>query len=159
MILSLCMFESFLKSNYFISLLHICLPDFIHLIAENDNGGNFLVYTRWGRVGAKGGTKINGPYTSADAATSEFESKFYDKTKNYWSNRKDFVCQPKQYTWLEMDYDETGKESSVSCFKLLVLLGQLRSCVKTCYFCINVECVVTYHNYVDVLNALFSPST
>ncbi|XP_009793726.1 poly [ADP-ribose] polymerase 2 [Nicotiana tabacum] len=86
---------------------------YIIQVLENDNGGNFLVYTRWGRVGAKGGTKINGPYTSADAATSEFESKFYDKTKNYWSNRKDFVCQPKQYTWLEMDYDETGKESSV----------------------------------------------
>ncbi|KAM3397453.1 hypothetical protein P3S68_000965 [Capsicum galapagoense] len=82
-------------------------------VLENDSGGNFLVYTRWGRVGAKGGTKINGPFTSADDATSEFESKFYEKTKNHWSNRKDFVCQPKQYTWLEMDYDENGKESSV----------------------------------------------
>ncbi|PHT58712.1 Poly [ADP-ribose] polymerase 2 [Capsicum baccatum] len=81
-------------------------------VLENDSGGNFLVYTRWGRVGAKGGTKINGPFTSADDATSEFESKFYEKTKNHWSNRKDFVCQPKQYTWLEMDYDENGKESS-----------------------------------------------
>lgn len=86
---------------------------YIIQVLENDSGGNFLVYTRWGRVGAKGGTKINGPYTSAYDATSEFESKFYDKTKNCWSNRKDFVCQPKQYTWLEMDYDENGKESSV----------------------------------------------
>ncbi|MCD7463005.1 Poly [Datura stramonium] len=86
---------------------------YIIQVLENDSGGNFLVYTRWGRVGAKGGTKINGPYTSANDAISEFESKFYEKTKNDWSNRKDFVCQPKQYAWLEMDYDENGKESSV----------------------------------------------
>ncbi|XP_015083642.1 poly [ADP-ribose] polymerase 2-like [Solanum pennellii] len=85
---------------------------YIIQVLENDSGGNFLVYTRWGRVGAKGGTKISGPYTSADDATSEFESKFYDKTKNDWSNRKDFFCQPKHYTWLEMDYAETGKDSS-----------------------------------------------
>ncbi|CAN4128298.1 unnamed protein product [Withania somnifera] len=86
---------------------------YIIQVLENDSGGNFLVYTRWGRVGAKGGTKINGPYTSSYDAASKFEGKFYDKTKNYWSERKDFVCQPKQYTWLEMDYDENGKESSV----------------------------------------------
>ncbi|KAL3330698.1 hypothetical protein AABB24_034489 [Solanum stoloniferum] len=86
---------------------------YIIQVLENDSGGNFLVYTRWGRVGAKGGTKINGPYTSAYDATSEFESRFYDKTKNYWSNRKDFFCQPKHYAWLEMDYAENGKESSV----------------------------------------------
>ncbi|XP_059275394.1 poly [ADP-ribose] polymerase 2 isoform X2 [Lycium ferocissimum] len=86
---------------------------YIIQVLENDSSRNFLVYTRWGRVGAKGGTKINGPYMSANEATSEFESKFYEKTKNYWSNRKDFVCQPKQYAWLEMDYDDNGKESSV----------------------------------------------
>ncbi|KAJ8557738.1 hypothetical protein K7X08_004504 [Anisodus acutangulus] len=86
---------------------------YIIQVLENDNGGNFLVYLRWGRVGAKGGTKINGPYMSPDDAISEFESKFYEKTNNYWSNRKDFVCQPKQYSWLEMDYDDNGKESSV----------------------------------------------
>ncbi|XP_049378444.1 poly [ADP-ribose] polymerase 2 isoform X4 [Solanum stenotomum] len=86
---------------------------YIIQVLENDSGGNFLVYTRWGRVGAKGGTKISGPYTSAYDATSEFESKFYDKTKNDWSNRKDFFCQPKHYAWLEMDYAENGKDSSV----------------------------------------------
>ncbi|XP_055820812.1 poly [ADP-ribose] polymerase 2 isoform X1 [Solanum dulcamara] len=86
---------------------------YIIQVLENDSGGNFLVYTRWGRVGVKGGTKISGPYTSAYDATSEFKSKFYEKTKNYWSNRKDFFCQPKHYVWLEMDYAENGKDSLV----------------------------------------------
>ncbi|KAK4728065.1 hypothetical protein R3W88_021053 [Solanum pinnatisectum] len=86
----------------------------------NDCGGNFLVYTRWGRVGEKGETKISGPYMSANDATSEFERKFYEKTKNCWSNRKDFFCQPKQYAWLEMDYDENGEDSSIQGQSILV---------------------------------------
>lgn len=135
-------------------------PDSIHLIAENDSGGNFLVYTRWGRVGAKGGTKISGPYTSAYDATSEFVSKFYEKTKNYWSNRKDFFCEPKHYVWLEMDYAENGKDSSVSCFKFLVLYWD-NHVVNLLFlaFCIDVNPIALYHNCVDVLYSLFFPST
>lgn len=127
-------------------------PDSIHLVVENDCGGNFLLYTRWGRVGEKGETKISGPYTYAGDATSEFERKFYEKTKNCWSNRKDFFCQPKQYAWLEMDYDENGEYSSVSCFKLLVLYWDNH--VVNFYFCIDVEYIALYHNRVDVLNSL-----
>nr|GME06198.1 Poly [ADP-ribose] polymerase 2 [Ipomoea batatas] len=54
---------------------------------EFDGGGKFLVYNRWGRVGAKGGTQVFGPYTSQHDAIREFESKFHGKTKNHWSNR------------------------------------------------------------------------
>ncbi|KAK4338120.1 hypothetical protein RND71_042607 [Anisodus tanguticus] len=100
---------------------------YIIQVLENDNGGNFLVYIRWGRVGAKGGTKINGPYMSPDDAISEFESKFYEKTNNYWSNRKDFVCQPKHYSWLEMDYDDNGKESSGTMLTSCHSIAQLES--------------------------------
>ncbi|XP_031126370.1 poly [ADP-ribose] polymerase 2 [Ipomoea triloba] len=81
---------------------------------EFDGGGKFLVYNRWGRVGAKGGTQVFGPYTSQHDAIREFESKFHGKTKNHWSNRKDFVCYPGKYTWLEMDYSQNGEDSSVS---------------------------------------------
>ncbi|XP_010325650.2 poly [ADP-ribose] polymerase 2 isoform X1 [Solanum lycopersicum] len=93
---------------------------YIIQVLENDCGGNFLLYTRWGRVGEKGETKISGPYTYAGDATSEFERKFYEKTKNCWSNRKDFFCQPKQYAWLEMDYDENGEYSSIQGQSILV---------------------------------------
>lgn len=46
-------------------------------------------------------------------AIDEFQTKFFNKTKNYWYNRKDFVCHPKCYTLLEMDYDEKEKDSDV----------------------------------------------
>ncbi|CAK9157267.1 unnamed protein product [Ilex paraguariensis] len=82
-------------------------------VLESDDGGRFMVYSRWGRVGVKGQNKLQGPYTSQHDALMEFEQKFYAKTRNNWSNRKEFICYPKSYTWLEMDYDETGKETSI----------------------------------------------
>uniref|UniRef100_A0A803RC64 Poly [ADP-ribose] polymerase n=1 Tax=Cannabis sativa TaxID=3483 RepID=A0A803RC64_CANSA len=72
-----------------------------------------MVYFRWGRVGVKGQEKLQGPYTSQESAIQEFEQKFHAKTKNHWSDRKDFFSYPKSYTWLEMDYSENEKESSV----------------------------------------------
>ncbi|CAN1859316.1 Poly [ADP-ribose] polymerase 2 [Linum perenne] len=83
-------------------------------LLESDDGGRYMVYNRWGRVGIKGQDKVFGPYTSRDSAIHEFEEKFYAKTKNCWSNRKEFVCHPKCYTWLEMDYGNQEKEATVS---------------------------------------------
>ncbi|CAK9310127.1 unnamed protein product [Citrullus colocynthis] len=81
---------------------------------ESDGGGTYMIYTRWGRVGVKGQDNIQGPYTSQESAIREFEQRFFAKTKNNWSNRKEFICQPKSYTWLEMDYSENEKVLSVN---------------------------------------------
>lgn len=80
---------------------------------ESDDGGRFMVYNRWGRVGVKGQNNIQGPYTSRESAIQEFEQKFFAKTKNHWSNRRVFVSYPKCYTWLEMDYSENEKDETV----------------------------------------------
>ncbi|KAG5514214.1 hypothetical protein RHGRI_035572 [Rhododendron griersonianum] len=82
-------------------------------VLESDNGGRFMVYCRWGRVGVKGQDKLHGPYSSQDSAIQEFEQKFLAKTRNYWSNRKEFICHPRSYAWLEMDYTDREKESDV----------------------------------------------
>ncbi|XP_073049745.1 poly [ADP-ribose] polymerase 2 [Primulina eburnea] len=82
-------------------------------VLESDATVQFMVYSRWGRVGVKGQDKLSGPYNSQHTAISEFEKKFFDKTKNYWSSRKDFVHHPKCYTWLEMDYSKTENEPAV----------------------------------------------
>ena len=79
-----------------------------------------MVYNRWGRVGIKGQDKLHGPYTSLDCAIKEFELKFFAKTKNQWSSRKDFVSYPKCYRWLEMDYTETDNQTDVSFFYFYV---------------------------------------
>ncbi|XP_039005647.1 poly [ADP-ribose] polymerase 2-like [Hibiscus syriacus] len=86
---------------------------FVIQLLESDDLKTYMVHNRWGRVGVKGQTKLQDPFTSLQAAIDEFQSKFFNKTKNYWYNRKDFVCYPKCYTLLEMDYDEKEKESDV----------------------------------------------
>ncbi|GER24726.1 poly [ADP-ribose] polymerase family protein [Striga asiatica] len=86
---------------------------FVIQALESDDGGKFMVYFRWGRVGVKGQDKLSGPYSSQQAAISEFEKKFFDKTKNRWINRKEFVSHPRCYTWLEMDYSETQNNRAV----------------------------------------------
>lgn len=73
-----------------------------------------MVYNRWGRVGMKGQSKLHGPYTSEQGAINEFELKFRSKTKNHWSDRKQFTYHSKCYTLLEMDYEGsqgTGNEA------------------------------------------------
>ncbi|XP_010259524.1 PREDICTED: poly [ADP-ribose] polymerase 2 isoform X2 [Nelumbo nucifera] len=82
-------------------------------VLESDDGGTYMVYNRWGRVGVKGQDKLHGPYTLRESAIQEFQMKFLAKTKNEWSNRKQFISYPNCYTWLEMDYSETEKESTV----------------------------------------------
>ncbi|XP_051118900.1 poly [ADP-ribose] polymerase 2 [Andrographis paniculata] len=86
---------------------------FVLQVLESDDGSKFMVYFRWGRVGVKGQDKLNGPYTSQQAAITEFEKKFVDKTRNSWTNRKNFVSRPRCYTWLEMDYSDTKTAQSV----------------------------------------------
>ncbi|XP_020598702.1 poly [ADP-ribose] polymerase 2-A [Phalaenopsis equestris] len=79
---------------------------------ESDDGFKFMVYSRWGRVGVRGQDKLHGPFTR-ETAIREFEVKFFEKTKNRWSDRKNFICHPKCYTLLEMDYSEAGEEQVV----------------------------------------------
>uniref|UniRef100_O50017 Poly [ADP-ribose] polymerase 2 n=1 Tax=Zea mays TaxID=4577 RepID=PARP2_MAIZE len=83
---------------------------YIIQVLESDAGGSFMVYNRWGRVGVRGQDKLHGPSPTRDQAIYEFEGKFHNKTNNHWSDRKNFKCYAKKYTWLEMDYGETEKE-------------------------------------------------
>ncbi|WVZ71182.1 hypothetical protein U9M48_019798 [Paspalum notatum var. saurae] len=86
---------------------------YIIQVLESDAGGSFMVYNRWGRVGARGQDTLHGPFPTRDQAIYEFEAKFQDKTNNLWSNRKNFKCYAKRYTWIEMDYGETDKEDKI----------------------------------------------
>ncbi|XP_038681240.1 poly [ADP-ribose] polymerase 2-A isoform X2 [Tripterygium wilfordii] len=80
-------------------------------LLESDDGGKYMVYNRWGRVGVRGQDKLVGPYTSRDSALNEFRMKFFAKTRNHWSDRENFICYPKCYTWLEMDYSGNEDKS------------------------------------------------
>ncbi|KAF8392578.1 hypothetical protein HHK36_022923 [Tetracentron sinense] len=92
----------------------------------SDDGSTFMVYNRWGRVGIKGQDKLHGPYTSRERAIQKFEFKFFAKTNNQWSDRKEFKCHPGCHTLLEMDYNETDKEPVAKKPEASVIETQLR---------------------------------
>ncbi|KAK9673948.1 hypothetical protein RND81_12G201000 [Saponaria officinalis] len=73
-------------------------------VLKANYSSSYMVYNRWGTVGEPGEIKLVGPHSSVFMAIQEFEEIFYMKTKNHWSDRKNFVSYPKSYTWLEMNY-------------------------------------------------------
>ncbi|CAN7009310.1 unnamed protein product [Brassica rapa subsp. trilocularis] len=86
---------------------------FVLQVLESDNKKTYMVYFRWGRVGVKGQSKLDGPFHSWDRAIEIFSNKFLDKTKNFWSDREEFIPHTKSYTWLEMDYGKDDNDSAV----------------------------------------------
>ncbi|KAF3939329.1 hypothetical protein ABW19_dt0203389 [Dactylella cylindrospora] len=75
------------------------------------NSKSFAVWTRWGRVGEGGQSKLMDGFNLA-AALKEFNKKFKDKTGVVWDDRLK-ADKPNKYTYLEKDYappeDETKK--------------------------------------------------
>ena len=69
-------------------------------------GANFYEFSRWGRVGASGQTRPNGPMTLA-SATAAFKSKFKSKTKNNWDQRESFVKFTGKYELIETEQDSS----------------------------------------------------
>ncbi|CAA7021003.1 unnamed protein product [Microthlaspi erraticum] len=86
---------------------------FVLQVLESDNGKTYMVYFRWGRVGVKGQSKLDGHFDSCDRAIEIFGNKFLDKRKNFWADRKEFIPIPKLYTWLEMDYNNEENDSVI----------------------------------------------
>ena len=52
-----------------------------------EDGGRFYTFTHWGRTGAVGQSKLDGPFGTAEEAIALFEEKFKEKTDNDWSNK------------------------------------------------------------------------
>ncbi|RPA82996.1 PARP-domain-containing protein [Ascobolus immersus RN42] len=79
---------------------------YVQLLRSNSNGNLFATWTRWGRVGENGQSKmVAGPGCSLDQAMREFESKFRAKSGLSWENRLDEPRNGK-YTYIEKSYDE-----------------------------------------------------
>ncbi|ROT70234.1 hypothetical protein C7M84_011516 [Penaeus vannamei] len=72
-----------------------------YVIQVAKDSGDFLCFTRWGRVGEEGQWNID-CMEKAEDAIKAFEKKFKDKTRNNWADRDNFEPVAKKYTLLEM---------------------------------------------------------
>ncbi|KAF2349553.1 Poly(ADP-ribose) polymerase regulatory domain [Trinorchestia longiramus] len=86
---------------------------YIIQLLEDDKGGVYSVWMRWGRVGANGQNSLKPCGGNIELAKNIFSTKFRDKTRNEWSCRDCFEKVPGKYDLLHMDYsDEPLKEES-----------------------------------------------
>ncbi|XP_040208464.1 poly [ADP-ribose] polymerase 2 isoform X4 [Rana temporaria] len=79
-------------------------------LLEDDSFKNFSVWMRWGRVGKVGQNSLVSCGGDLQKAKDVFEKKFFDKTKNVWSERKDFEKVAGKYDMLYLDYKTTTEE-------------------------------------------------
>lgn len=86
---------------------------YIIQLLEKDNGGGFVVWNRWGRVGVPGQNSTTDCGKNLNQAKGMFQSKFTDKTKNAWGNRAQFVKHAGKYHLIEMDYGVDGEDAPV----------------------------------------------
>ncbi|XP_020854566.1 protein mono-ADP-ribosyltransferase PARP3 isoform X2 [Phascolarctos cinereus] len=85
-----------------------------YLIQLVDDNGHYGCWNRWGRVGETGQSKLKF-FPSLDEAKQDFEKKFWEKTKNRWADRDNFVAHSGKYTLIEVQADdgEEGQEGAV----------------------------------------------
>ncbi|ELU14708.1 hypothetical protein CAPTEDRAFT_122874 [Capitella teleta] len=79
-------------------------------ILKDDAKEAYSVWFRWGRVGKVGQNSLTACGSDLDRAKKVFCTKFSDKTKNAWSNRKNFEKIPGKYDLVEIDYGANTKE-------------------------------------------------
>ncbi|VDO02620.1 unnamed protein product [Rodentolepis nana] len=72
-------------------------------VLEDDTGGNYSVWFRWGRVGKTAQTSLQS-FGSKDQAIWEFQKKFREKTGNAWHCRANFIKYPGRYDLIEQDF-------------------------------------------------------
>jgi poly [ADP-ribose] polymerase len=79
------------------------------LSALSPRGEDYRTWTRWGRVGEKGQSKLLGDSGSFSEALNHFQAKFKDKTGHHWEDRTEPAKKGK-YTYLERNYEDSSDE-------------------------------------------------
>ncbi|GAU96892.1 hypothetical protein RvY_08263-2 [Ramazzottius varieornatus] len=77
---------------------------YIIQLLEHDSQKEYHVYQRWGRVGLPGQQSTVNCGSSLESAKKQFSKKFFEKTKNQWSDRANFEKQPGLYDMVLRDY-------------------------------------------------------
>ena len=75
----------------------------------NLSNDDYRTWTRWGRVGEQGSSKLHADGSLEDAL-SEFQKRFRDKTGKSWKDRLG-PTNPKKYIFLERNYEDSGNEN------------------------------------------------
>ncbi|DAZ98404.1 TPA: hypothetical protein N0F65_000118 [Lagenidium giganteum] len=82
-----------------------------YMIQMIQEAGRYMVFRRWGRVGAQNPNKSLERDPSLEKAMASFQKKFTDKSGNEWPLGEDgFVKVPQKYELIELDDEEVEEE-------------------------------------------------
>ncbi|XP_029686723.1 poly [ADP-ribose] polymerase 2 isoform X3 [Takifugu rubripes] len=79
-------------------------------LLEDDKSKFYSVWFRWGRVGKVGQNNLIECGADLNQAKDIFKKKFFDKTKNEWEHRENFMKVAGKYDIVLMDYSADEKE-------------------------------------------------
>ncbi|KAF9163376.1 Poly [ADP-ribose] polymerase 2 [Actinomortierella ambigua] len=82
----------------------------IQLLTKPNNGGDYIVFTHWGRVGEHGKMALDQFGSDLSSAKRHFEKKFRDKSSNAWADRDNFVKKAGKYLLLPPEDPEEEEE-------------------------------------------------
>ncbi|THH11380.1 hypothetical protein EW145_g694 [Phellinidium pouzarii] len=81
----------------------------LQLLHPINDASSCLLFVRWGRTGENGASQTKGPWAPGQAI-NEFKKQFRSKTGTAWEQRHGMVARPGKYTWLERDFETSGKD-------------------------------------------------
>eukprot|EP00331_Platyophrya_macrostoma_P022093 CAMPEP_0176443766 /NCGR_PEP_ID=MMETSP0127-20121128/22634_1 /TAXON_ID=938130 /ORGANISM="Platyophrya macrostoma, Strain WH" /LENGTH=710 /DNA_ID=CAMNT_0017829089 /DNA_START=31 /DNA_END=2164 /DNA_ORIENTATION=- len=83
-------------------------------LLEEDKGGKYYVFTRWGRVGVTGQSALDN-YTNLPAAIAQYKKKFREKTMNDWDTAQtNFNKIQGKYQLMQIDLGEDDDAKTVT---------------------------------------------
>lgn len=79
-------------------------------LVESTKAKKYAVWFRWGRVGNVGQFSVEHCAGDLDKAKRIFENKFYEKTRNHWSDKDFFEKVTGKYDLVVKDYTASNDE-------------------------------------------------
>ena len=83
---------------------------FVIQVLKSFNANHYFAWIRWGRVGYHGQTALTDCGCDVEKAISIFEKKFFDKTKNNWDERHNFVKAPGKYDLVGTEFGSNDED-------------------------------------------------
>jgi poly [ADP-ribose] polymerase len=77
-------------------------------IQVQKKGGRYILFTKWGRVGAPNPQSMNEEFDSRIDAVRGFKKKFRQKTHNDWEDKASFAPKEGKYTMINIDQGAGG---------------------------------------------------
>jgi len=83
-----------------------------NILALVEDGPEFVMFSRWGRVGQTGNVTVHA-FSTLDEGVKAFKSTFRRKTGNAWDKRDNFVKHDDRYQLIQVSFADAAKKAAI----------------------------------------------